>query len=231
MKTAIVTGGAKGIGLAISKKLIADGNKVIIFDVIQEGETIASQIGAEFKKVDISNHAEVTTIAKPIDADILINNAGISIDNLLIRMKESDWDKVISVNLKGVFNCTYAVLPAMIKKRWGRIVNMSSVIGIMGNKGQTSYAASKAGIIGFTKSVAKEVASRNITCNAIAPGFISTDMTDKLPQEVKDAYIKTIPLARPGTPEEIAELVSFLISDNSSYITGQVINIDGGMVM
>ncbi|MFA5033082.1 MAG: 3-oxoacyl-[acyl-carrier-protein] reductase [bacterium] len=231
MKTAIVTGGAKGIGLAIAKKLIADGNKVIIVDVVQEGETIASQIGAEFKKIDISNHTEVTTIVKPLDIDILINNAGISIDNLLIRMKESDWDKVISVNLKGVFNCTYAVLPSMIKKRWGRIVNMSSVIGIMGNKGQTSYAASKAGIIGFTKSVAKEVASRNITCNAIAPGFISTEMTDKLSQEVKDAYLKIIPLARPGTPEEIAELTSFLISDNASYITGQVINIDGGMVM
>lgn len=231
MKTAIVTGGAKGIGLAIAKKLIAGGNKVVIFDMIPEGEIIASEIGAEFKKVDVSNHTEVVNTVKPIDADILVNNAGISIDNLLMRMKESDWDKVIAVNLKGVFNCTYAAIPGMIKKRWGRIVNMSSVIGIMGNKGQAAYASSKAGIIGFTKSVAKEVASRNITCNAIAPGFITTEMTDKLPQEVKDAYIKSIPLARAGTTEDIAEFVNFLVSDNTSYITGQVINIDGGMLM
>ncbi|MBI4722360.1 MAG: 3-oxoacyl-[acyl-carrier-protein] reductase [Candidatus Stahlbacteria bacterium] len=227
MKVAVVTGGSKGIGLAIAQKLISDGIKVIIWDVI---EPIVPDI--EFRKVNIASFNEVKESANKIgDIDILVNNAGITRDKLLMRMKEEDWDSVIAVNLKGTFNCTHAFLPGMIKKRYGRIVNISSVIGIIGNAGQSNYAASKAGIIGFTKSIAKEVGSRNITCNAIAPGFILTEMTQNLSPQIKESYIKSIPLARAGTPEDIANTVQFLISDEASYITGQVINLDGGMVM
>ena len=163
--------------------------------------------------------------------DILINNAGITRDGLLLRMKESDWDSVISVNLKGTFNCTKAVIKGMLKQHSGRIVNVASIIGVMGNAGQANYAASKAGIIGFTKSVAKEVASRNITVNAIAPGFIETKMTEVLSDDVKKAMLNQIPLNRFGKPEDVANLVLFLVSDDASYITGQVIKIDGGMLM
>lgn len=241
MKTALVTGGARGIGLAIAKKLKTN-YRVIIWDIEQmndEGRRTKDEkshiyeqtTGFEFRKVDISNFEEVHQKAKEVgELDILINNAGITRDKLLLRMGEDDWDKVIKVNLKGTFNCTHAFLPAMIRKRWGRIINITSVIGIIGNKGQANYSASKAGIIGFTKSIAKEVGSRNITCNAIAPGYIITEMTEKLPTEVQEAYIKSIPLGRGGTPEEIAELVNFLCSEEASYLTGQVINIDGGMV-
>ena len=226
MKVAVVTGGAKGIGNAIVQKLMGDGIKVIIWDVIEPN------IETHFMKVNIASFNEVKEAANKIgDIDILINNAGITRDKLLIRMKEEDWDSVIDVNLKGTFNCTYTFLPGMIKKRYGRIVNISSVIGIIGNAGQSNYAASKAGIIGFTKSIAKEVGSRNITCNAIAPGYIETEMTKNLIPQIKEVYIKSIPLGRAGTPEDIANTVQFLISDEASYITGQVINLDGGMVM
>lgn len=226
MKTVLITGGSRGIGLAIAKRFQLENN-IIIWDIEENKD-----LPLKFMKVDISNFEEVRQKAKEVgDIDILINNAGITRDKLLLRMKEEDWDKVITVNLKGVFNCTQAFIPGMIKKKWGRIINMSSVIGIMGNKGQANYSASKAGIIGFTKSIAKEVGSRNITCNAIAPGYIITEMTEKLPSEVQEAYINSIPLGRGGTPEEIAELINFLCSDAGGYITGQAIHIDGGMVM
>ena len=239
MKIAVVTGGAKGIGLAIAQKLVGDGIKVIVWDVIEVkvvsttgSEKLKVKSDASFMRVNVTDFDEVKEAANKIgDIDILINNAGITRDKLLIRMKEEDWDAVINVNLKGTFNCTYAFLPGMIRKRYGRIVNISSVIGVIGNAGQSNYAASKAGIIGFTKSIAKEVGSRNITCNAIAPGFILTEMTKNLSPKIKEAYIKSIPLGRAGTPENIVHTVQFLISDEASYITGQVVNLDGGMVM
>ncbi|MCK4352697.1 3-oxoacyl-[acyl-carrier-protein] reductase [candidate division WOR-3 bacterium] len=229
---ALVTGGARGIGKAIAQKLKADGLKIIIWDIVDEGSDIAKAIDALFMKVDIASFKDVTSAAKSTgDIDILINNAGINRDKLLLRMQEEDWDNVLNINLKGVFNCTRAFLPGMIKKKWGRIVNISSIIGIIGNRGQSNYAASKAGIIGFTKSIAKEVGIRNITCNTIAPGYIETEMTGQLTEEVKKAYIESIPLKRPGTPGEVADLVSFLISEKANYITGQTIHLDGGMVM
>ncbi len=236
-KIAVVTGGAQGIGKSIVQKLAENGAKVFIWDVNEErGKQTEKELREKgfdvtFMKVNIGDFQEVNESAKKIgEIDILVNNAGITRDKLLLRMNETDWDAVISVNLKGTFNCTKAFLPSMLKKRNGRIVNISSVIGLMGNKGQSNYAASKAGIIGFTKSVAKEVASRNITCNAIAPGYIETEMTEKLPEEVKKAYIEVIPLRRPGKPEDVANVVLFLVSESASYITGQVINVDGGML-
>jgi 3-oxoacyl-[acyl-carrier protein] reductase len=163
--------------------------------------------------------------------DILVNNAGIARDNLMLRLDERDWDLVMAVNLKSAFLCTKAVSRVMMKNRWGRIINMSSVVGVMGNAGQANYSASKAGLIGLTKSAAKELGSRNITVNAIAPGYIQTEMTENLPQAAKDGFLSSIPLKRPGTPEDVARVVSFLASDNAEYITGQVIHCDGGMVM
>jgi len=241
-KVSLVTGAARGIGKEIALTLAREGSAIVLWDINSElCKKVEEQIkklgtNALFSEVEVSNLEEVsnavkTAVEKFGTIDILVNNAGITKDTLIIRMKEEDWDKVIAVNLKGVFNCTKEVIPVMMKKSWGRIINITSVIGIIGNRGQANYAASKAGIIGLTKSIAKEVASRNITCNAIAPGYIETEMTSRLPESVKEAYIKSIPLARAGTPSDVANLVLFLAQDESSYITGQVINVDGGMVM
>lgn len=242
MKVAIITGGAKGIGKAIGLKLASLDTDIAIWDIVDEGEQSAREISsthkvkARFYKVDVSSYNEVSeTIKKVLDdfnkIHIIVNNAGITRDGLLLRMKPEEWQSVINVNLTGCFNCTKAVLKTMISQRCGRIINISSIIGITGNFGQSNYAASKAGIIGFTKSVAKEVAKRNITANAIAPGFIETDMTLSLPDEVKETYQKQIPLKRLGKPADIANIVAFLTSEDASYITGQVINVDGGLLM
>lgn len=241
-KTAVVTGGARGIGKTISEKLAAGGTNIALFDIL---ESEAQKTAEELRSRGVQSHVyceDVTNADKMAEAlkdvserfgslDILVNNAGITRDNLIMRMSEEDWDKVIQVNLKSVFACTKAACRIMMKQRSGRIINIASVIGVMGNAGQANYAASKAGIIGLTKSTAKELASRGITCNAIAPGYIQTAMTDKLPEEVKEQMLKSIPLARMGTPEDVANIVLFLASDLADYVTGQVIKVDGGMVM
>lgn len=237
-----VTGGSRGIGKAIALKFAENGYNVAINYVSDKTDTQALE--KEFKnkgvecliqKADVSKADEVETLTKAIiekfgRIDVLVNNAGITRDMLLIRMKEEDFDKVIEINLKGTFITTKAVVPYMMKKRNGRIINISSVVGVAGNAGQCNYSASKAGIIGFTKSVAKELASRNIRANAVAPGFIKTDMTDVLNDEQKNQINSQIPMKRMGTPEDIANAVYFLGSEESSYITGQVLNIDGGMI-
>lgn len=241
-KTALITGAARGIGKELALCLAKEGADLAICDI---DEKALLQTKAEIESsgrqcltavVDVSSaEAAGDMVNKTLDkfgkVDILVNNAGITRDSLLMRMKEEDWDAVLAVNLKGAFNFTKAVSKAMVKQRSGRIVNIASVIGIMGNAGQANYAASKAGIIGLTKSSAKELASRGINVNAIAPGFIKTPMTDKLTEAQKEQMLKAIPLARFGEPEEVASLVLFLVSDASSYITGEVIKIDGGMVM
>ena len=240
-RVSIITGGARGIGKAIAMELADAGSDIVIFDVLDEGVDTAREIEkkgrkAGFYKVDITDLDAVNSVVEKVleefgRVDILVNNAGITRDTLLMRMEESDFDLVIKVNLKGTFNCTKAVLKPMMKARWGRIINISSIIGLMGNAGQANYAASKAGIIGFTKSVAKELGKRNITVNAIAPGFIRTPMTEKLSDEVKESYFKLIPLGRFGEPEDVAKVVRFLASDDAGYITGQVIQVDGGLLM
>ncbi|MEO0098022.1 MAG: 3-oxoacyl-[acyl-carrier-protein] reductase [candidate division WOR-3 bacterium] len=239
-KRIIVTGAGSGIGKAIAKKFAEFGGIIAVCDINPEAANLTLKeieiVGGKglAYPIDVSNFQEVERLVDQIEKsfggiEILVNNAGITRDSLLLKMKEEDFDKVIAVNLKGTFNFTRAVLKYLLKRRWGRIINVSSVIGEMGNPGQANYAAAKAGIIGFTKSVAKEVASRNITVNCIAPGFILTPMTDSLPSEIKERYIKNIPLGRPGMPEEVANLCLFLASDFADYITGQVIRIDGGM--
>ncbi|KEH99358.1 3-ketoacyl-ACP reductase [Clostridium botulinum C/D str. BKT12695] len=240
-KNAIVTGSSRGIGKAIAIKLAELGANIILnyrSDVASVEEVIR-EIESKGVKViaiqgDISNFEDAKKIVdeakeKLGSIDILVNNAGITKDTLLMRMKEEDFDKVIEVNLKGVFNCTKNVVPIMMKQRSGRIINISSVVGLSGNPGQSNYAAAKAGIIGFTKSVAKEIATRGITVNAVAPGFIKTDMTDILSDKVKDEIKKNIPLGRIGEGKDIANTVAFLASDMGAYITGQVISVDGGM--
>lgn len=238
----LVTGGSRGIGKAIALKYAKNGYNVVlnyisentdIEGLTKEFETYGIEV--LFVKADISKAVEVEELVKKSierfgRIDVLVNNAGITKDTLLMRMKEEDFDKVIEINLKGTFLVTKQVIPYMMKKRDGRIINVSSVVGVAGNAGQSNYAASKAGIIGFTKSLAKEVASRNIRANCVAPGFIATDMTNVLSDEVKANINAQIPMKRMGTPEDVANVVYFLGSEESSYVTGQVIQIDGGMI-
>lgn len=240
---AIITGASRGIGRSVAIELAKAGAKVVInyagnHAAAKEVEDAVKAIGGEVLLIqaDVANADAVDQMIKQtVDAfgrvDILVNNAGITRDTLLMRMKEEDWDAVINTNLKGIFNCTKSVSRIMMKQRCGRIINMTSVVGIMGNAGQANYAAAKAGVIGFTKSMAKELASRGITVNAIAPGFISTDMTAVLTDQVKHELSTQIPLGRLGTPEDVAGAVVFLASGAANYITGQTINVDGGMVM
>jgi 3-oxoacyl-[acyl-carrier protein] reductase len=242
-KAALVTGASRGIGREIALELARQGANVAVN--FSGSEAKANEVVDEIKalgreafavKCDVSNAEQVTEMVKGTIAsfgklDILVNNAGITRDNLLMRMKEEEWDDVININLKGVFLCTKAVTRQMMKQRVGRIINIASIVGVSGNPGQANYVAAKAGVIGLTKTTAKELASRHITVNAIAPGFITTDMTDKLPEEVKTEMLKQIPLARLGEPKDIAKITAFLASDDSSYITGQTLHIDGGMVM
>jgi 3-oxoacyl-[acyl-carrier protein] reductase len=242
-KVALVTGGSRGIGRAIVLALAKAGADVAIN---YAGNTAAANETAEAVKAmgrktilvqgDVADTETCQNMIKTVVSelgrlDILVNNAGITRDGLLMRMKEEDWDAVLSTNLKSMYNCTKAVMRTMMKQKSGRIVNMASVVGETGNAGQANYAAAKAGVIGFTKAIAKEVASRGITVNAIAPGFIATDMTKVLGDEVQAEMVKTIPLGRPGKPEDVANAVLFFVSEEAAYITGQVLNVDGGMVM
>lgn len=242
-KVAIVTGGTRGIGRAIALKLADHGANIVINyrNSDKEAEELKAILEGKGVKVltvkcDISNFEDSKNLMDKCKEvfgkiDILVNNAGITKDTLIIRMKEEDFDNVIDVNLKGTFNCAKHASAIMLKQRFGKIINMTSVVGIAGNAGQVNYAASKAGVIGLTKSLAKELGSRGITVNAVAPGFINTDMTASLSEKVKEEASKNIPLKRLGDPEDVANLVGFLASDAANYITGQVINVDGGMVM
>jgi len=241
-KTALITGASRGIGKAIALKFASEGASIAITNIVED-ETFINTID-ELKAHNanvrgyISNAADFADSQKVAEQiikdfgkiDILVNNAGITKDTLLMRMTEEQWDAVIAVNLKSVFNLTKAVMQSMLKQKGGSIINMSSVVGVSGNAGQTNYSASKAGIIGFTKSVARELGSRNIRCNAIAPGFILTEMTDNLPPDIKSDWINKIPLKRGGTPDDVANAALFLASDLSSYISGQIIQVCGGML-
>ena len=242
-KTALVTGASRGIGRATAIELAKAGakvavnyagNRVAAEEVVAQIEAAGGQ--AFMVQADVGDAAAVDAMVKAVverfgKIDILVNNAGITRDNLIMRMKEEDWDAVIHTNLKGIFNCTKVVTKLMMKQRYGRIVNMTSVVGVMGNAGQSNYAAAKAGVIGFTKSMAKELASRNITVNAVAPGYISTDMTADLPDQAKADLQSQIPLQRLGNPADVASAVLFLVSPGADYITGQTLHVDGGMVM
>lgn len=242
-KSAVVTGSARGIGRSIAEKLANEGANIVITDVNDEmaratAAEIASKYGVKAVafKHDVSNSADTEKVideaVKAFGAiDMLVNNAGITRDTLMMRMKDEDWDLVIKINLTGVFNCTKSAIRHMLKARSGSIVNIASVVGMMGNAGQANYSASKGGVIALTKTTAKEVASRGITVNAIAPGFINTDMTKKLPKEVTDKFIAVIPFGRYGEPDEVADAVLFYCSSMARYITGTVLPVDGGMVM
>lgn len=240
-KVALITGGSRGIGKEIAKKFAKNGYNLVINYV--SNNTDLETLKEEFKnvevlfvKTDVTNYESCENMAKEAinkfgKIDVLVNNAGITKDSLLMRMKEEDFDKVINVNLKGTFNMTKTITPYMMKQRNGKIVNISSVVGVTGNAGQANYAASKAGIIGFTKSIARELASRNILANCVAPGFIKTDMTEVLSEAVKENIHNQIPLNKMGEAQEVANAVYFLASEENTYITGQVLNVDGGMVM
>jgi 3-oxoacyl-[acyl-carrier protein] reductase len=237
---ALVTGGCRGIGLAIGRALAEGGARVALLDVDLECSREAAKNlpgeGHEGYEADVTDAAAVAGVVKRTNeeagsVDILVNNAGITRDNLLLRMSEEEWDQVLDVNLKGAFNATKAVMRGMMKRRKGCIVNIASVIGLMGNAGQVNYAASKAGLMGLTKSVAREVASRGVRCNAVAPGFIQTDMTAKLGEDVVQGLKDQIPMGRLGEPRDVARLVRFLAGPHAGYITGQVVTVDGGMVM
>lgn len=245
-KVALVTGGSRGIGKKVAEKFAKEGYNLVINYVsdntnIEEitkelKEASKKEIEILFLKSDVTEFKSCEQLVKEAiekfgRIDVLVNNAGITKDNLLMRMKEEEFDKVIEVNLKGTFNMTKNVIPFMMKKRYGKIVNISSVVGVGGNAGQCNYAASKAGIIGFTKSIAKELASRNILANCVAPGFITTDMTAVLSDDVKEKISSQIPLKKMGTAEEVANAVYFLANEENTYITGQVLNVDGGMIM
>ena len=242
-KNALVTGASRGIGRAIAIELARQGANVAVNYAGSEARAEAvvqeiEQMGLKSFKVqaDVANESDVKEMVKAVTSkfgslDILVNNAGVTKDNLLMRMKEAEFDQVINTNLKGVFVCTKAVTRQMMKQKSGKIINVASVVGVTGNPGQANYAAAKAGVIGLTKTTAKELASRNIYVNAVAPGFISTDMTDQLTEEQRAGMLAMIPLAKLGTPQEVASVVRFLASDDASYITGQTIHIDGGMVM
>jgi 3-oxoacyl-[acyl-carrier protein] reductase len=247
-KSAIIVGGAQGIGKATAQLFLQEGAKVVIADLDADlaentakelGESLASSnflvevasFGGNVTNLQHMEQLTQATIQKFGKIDIVVNSAGITKDNLLLRMSEMEWDAVMGVNLKGAFNLTKAVLKPMLKARSGRIINISSVVGITGNAGQTNYSASKGGLISFTKSCAKELASRNILVNCVAPGFVRTRMTDVLPEDVKEKVRATIPLGRFGEPEDIAKVLLFLASDDASYITGQVISVNGGMYM
>lgn len=241
-KTAIVTGAAQGIGRAIAECLAQAGADIAVADLDpgRSVETVASveKLGRKALniKVNVADANETKAMVEQVlkvwgKVDILVNNAGITRDGLLLRMKEEDWNLVLQINLNGTFNCTKAVLQPMTKQRYGRIVNIASIVGVIGNAGQANYSASKAAVIGFTKTVGREYASRNVTVNAVAPGFIDTAMTHGLPADVKDTLLKQIPLGRLGTPADVAAAVRFLVSEDAAYITGHVLHVNGGMLM
>ena len=241
-RVALITGGARGIGRSIGLRLAREGVRIAVGDLLaEEGQQTVKDVEAAgsqamFIMLNVTDEESAKNAVDQVverwgRIDILVNNAGITRDKLLLRLTVQDWDAVLAVNLKGAYICSRAVLPLMLRQRWGRIVGIASVVGLVGNPGQTNYAASKAGLIGFTKALAREVAGRNITVNAVAPGYISTHMVQSLSEELQQAVLKQIPVSRFGTPEDVANAVAFLCSEDSSYITGHVLNVDGGLAM